>query len=117
MVGGASCCLCGAFVSSLSGHISPEQSWSPTGWPTVMALIRSSGKFWLQHGCSGEASSLGVDAGLIAQSTLIAIILKVGTLRLASALVSRRFTVMGTSVFEVGAGVGASRGLLAIKRA
>ena len=51
MAGGMSCCLCGASISSLSEHVSPEQSWSPSGWFGVIALIRTSGMFRLQLGC------------------------------------------------------------------
>ena len=77
-----------------------------------------SGMFRLQFGCSGGTSPLGVDGGAprAAQTTLFAIILKVGALRVVSALVLRRFTVMETSVFVAGAGVGASRGVPAFKR-
>ena len=39
------------------------------------------------------------------------------SLRVASALILRRFTVVGTSVFVVGAGIGASRGVPAFKPA
>ena len=69
--GGASTCLCGAFVSSLSEHVSPEQSWGPT----VMASGHSvefagSGMFRLQFGCSGGTSPLGVDALLLGLPSL-----------------------------------------------
>ena len=40
----------------------------------------------------------------MAQSTLFTVVLKVGALCVASALVLRRFTVVGTDVFVVGAG-------------
>ena len=64
VAGGASCCLCGACVSSLSEQVSPEQSWSPTVQPGVTALNCNSGLFQLHLGCSGGTSPLGVDAGL-----------------------------------------------------
>ena len=67
-------------------------------------------------GSSGLGVS-GVDAGLLGwrSFTLHAIILKVSALRAASALVLRRFTVVGTCVFIIGVGVGASRGVPAFK--
>ena len=60
-----SCCCCGAFVSSLSEHVSPEQS---RGVPLaglgprihLQPVVRSC----LQLCCSGGTSNLGVGAGL-----------------------------------------------------
>ena len=117
VVGGTTCCLRRCW-SSLSEHVSPQQSWSPTVRPRVTALNRNSGQPRLQHGSSDGTSSLCVGTGLQGrQSTLIATVLKVGALRVALVLVLRRIAFVGTSVFVVSVWVGASWGVLTFKRA
>ena len=71
VAGGMNSCLCRAFVSSPSEHVSPVQLWRPT----IMASGHSvqfvgSGTFRLQFGYSGGTSPLGVDAELLGQPKL-----------------------------------------------
>ena len=79
-----------------------------------------SGMFRLQFSCllgQDVASRCWRGAPRAAQTILLAINLKGGALRVASDLVLRRFTVVGTGVFVFGSGVGASRSIPSFKRA
>ena len=99
VAGGMSCCRCGAFVSLLSEHVSPEQSGGvPLAGLESRIDLQPVVRSCLQLHCSGGTSNLGVDAGLQGwcSSSLHANSLKVGALRVASALVLRWFAVVGT---------------------
>ena len=91
----------------------------PLFWPRVTALssqtVVCSGSnlaAWV-----GRHLSVLMRASRAAQSTLFTIVLKIGALCLTLALVLRQFTVVGTGVFIITAGVGASRGVPAFKPA
>ena len=93
VAGGTNCCLFGAFVSSLSERVSPEQTSSPTGRPGVIELIRTSSM-------SNSAARVGRRASVLIGTVYpLVIVSKVD----ASAPVLRRFIVVGTGVFVVGA--------------
>ena len=99
VAGGMSCCRCGAFVFSLSEHISPEQSG---GVPLAGLRLRIDLQPVVCSGSSFAARvgrrTSGVDAGLQVRrsSSLHANCLKAGALCVALALVLRRFAVVGT---------------------
>ena len=131
----------------LNEHVSPEQSWSLTARPRAIALIRSSTGTRLQLGCSGVSSPFCDYPGLRGRRSLSLLaefwrLVLSALLRLsfrvdsplwrdwdpqtpALGLVScgqfrgsypRRLPA-AVGVFVVGAGVGASWGVLAFKRA
>ena len=98
VAGGMSCCHCGAFVSSLSEHVSPEQS---DGVPLaglgphidLQPVVRSGSSFAARVGRQISVLARGSKGGA---SSLHANSLKVGALCVALALVLRGFAVVGT---------------------
>ena len=111
-------CLCRAYVSSLSEHVSPGSPGVPlAGSGSFAPVVCSSSNLAARVGHRLSVLTQGSKGGTVyplchnfkgwCSSCCFANL----------ALVLRRFTVMGTSVFIVGAGVGASLGVPAFKRA